>query len=366
MDTWHNSHDELILTSEVTYFQAESFSGTMGFFRISAVDNAPIPNVSKFSEVVTFRHSNFGKGLLIIDSFSHDNSTSELPYAGNIGLLADNHELGIATINDTLFSLDSNFTIPTNYLPIILTGNSTHGIPVTLIQQLESSSFWILGSKSSESLTMSTTGNDLLQNYLGVEFTGSVPVPTELMGIDSPYESFSTTDLIMNIGIDSINSVGGLLDESLAYPILADSLGIVFGFAVSNPLSLLSSIPLEILNEEDRIDYFNRAIEFLIDTTLSIARNNFIPTEATITFYPNPFNSNGTIKINSDIGLYHIKLFNILGQLVWAKDLSIHQFGDVTFQIPKRVREKLTSGLYFIQFEKNNQQIASTKILLLK
>ncbi|MDC1037928.1 T9SS type A sorting domain-containing protein [Candidatus Marinimicrobia bacterium] len=366
METWHNSHDELILTSEVTYFQAESFSGTTGFFRISAVDNASFPNESDLSDIFVFRHGQLNNSLLIIDSYSNQNGSNDFPYAGNLGILADNHEIGFSTINDTLFTLDSNFTIPINYLPIVITGNSANPIPDGLINQLNNVSFWILGSKSSESLTMSTTGSAFLQNYLDVEFTGSISVPAELLGIDIPYVSFSSSNLIMNNGIDSVNSIGGSLDESLAYPILADSTGIILGVGITDHPSLLSSIPLEILNENDRIIFFNRAMEFLIDTTLSIPADKLVPTKPTLSFYPNPFNSNGVFHINAEIGLYKIKLFNILGQLIWERNLSFTQSGDMAFSLPKNIQDVLTSGPYFIQIEKNGKRIASNKILFLK
>jgi hypothetical protein len=128
----------------------------------------------------------------------------------------------------------------------------------------------------------------------------------------------------------------------------------------------LSSIPIEILGEDDRINYFDRAMVFLMDTTLAISDETQILKKPTITFYPNPFNSNGVFQLNAKIGLYHIKLFNILGQLVWRKDLSFTRSGDMTFSLPKNIRDVLISGPYFIQIEKNGKRIASNKILLIK
>lgn len=366
METWYSNHDESYLTADDTQFQVGSFFNNTGFFRMSAVDNAPIPNESEISDIFVFRRSNGGQKLLFVNSFSQQNGLSEYPYAGNAGLLADSHGIGIGTVNDTLFFIDSTFTIPAFYLPIVFTGNSVNSIPSALANQLYNSSFWIIGSKSSESLTLSIPGTDFLQNYLGVDFTGSVPIPTEFIGIDRPYDNYSSSNLITNIGIDSVNSIGGPLDESLAYPILLDSSGTILGVAVTDPPSLLSSIPLEILNEDDRINYFNRAMEFFIDTTLSVTIEDLLPTKPYLTFYPNPFNSHGIIQLNAKIGLYQIKLFNILGQLVWRKDLSFTRSGDMTFSLPKNIRDVLISGPYFIQIEKNGKRIASNKILLIK
>lgn len=366
METWYNTHDEDFLTQEITQFQAESFNSYTGFFRMSAVDNASFPNESDVSDIFVFRHSQFGKRLLIIDSFGKQDGSSEFPFAGGIGLLADSHGIGIETVNDTIFAIDTSYTISTTYLPIVLTGNSIKPIPVGLINQLTNSSFWILGSKLSESLMMSSSGIEFLQNYLEVEFGSSQPIPSEIIGIDIPYNNFSTSNLITTTGIDSLNSFAGILDETLSYPIVIDTSGIIFGVGVADPPSLLSSIPLEILEENDKIEYFNRALEFLVDTTLAIPTDKLIPTKSTLSFYPNPFNNNGIFHINAEIGLYQIKLFNILGQLVWGKNLSFTRSEEMTFTLPNNIRNRLTSGPYFIQFEKNGQRIASNKILLLK
>ena len=222
METWYSNHDESYLTSEDTQFQIGSFFNNTGFFRLTAVDNAPIPNESEPSEIVVFRRGQIGQKLLFVNSFNEQNATSEHPYSGNAGLIADNHGIGIGTVNDTLFSTDTSFTIPVNYLPIVLTGNSANPIPDGLINQLNNSSYWIIGSKSTESLIATSTGSDFLQNYLGVDFTGSISIPTEFIGIDIPFDNYSSSNLITNIGIDSLNSIGSPLNESLTYPILVD------------------------------------------------------------------------------------------------------------------------------------------------
>ncbi|MBT5225807.1 MAG: T9SS type A sorting domain-containing protein [Candidatus Marinimicrobia bacterium] len=363
---WTNNHNEYDLTWEMTEFNAPSFSNNLAFFRMTAVDNAPFPNESDPSDIFVFRKYQNEKGLFLIDNYNQQGILQSHPFLKNMGLLSNEIEVGISSVHQSVFQLDTSFTIPVNYLPIVLTGNSANPIPDGLINQLNNSSYWIIGSKSTESLIATSTGSDFLQNYLGVEFTGSISVPTEFIGIDIPFDNYSSSNLITNIGIDSLNSIGSPLNESLTYPILTDSSGIILAVGVTDLPSLLSSIPLEILNENDRINYFNRAIEFLIDTTLSIPADKLVPTKPTLSFYPNPFNSNGVFHINAEVGLYQIKLFNILGQLVWQKNLSFTQSGNITFSLPKNIQHVLTSGPYFIQFDKNGKRIASNKILFLK
>ena len=103
METWYSNHDESYLTAEDTEFQVGSFFNNTGFFRMSAVDNAPFPNESAPSDIFVFRRSYGGQKLLFVNSFSQKNTVSEHPYAGNAGLLADSHGIGIGMVNDTLF-----------------------------------------------------------------------------------------------------------------------------------------------------------------------------------------------------------------------------------------------------------------------
>ena len=365
MDTWFSNHDETYLTSTDTQFQVGSFFNNTGFFRMTAVDNAPVPNESEPSDIFVFRRRQGGQKLLFINSTHQQSNTPNLPFTGNAGLLADSHNIGIGTLNDTIFSTDTSFIIPENYLPIVLTGNSTKQFPNDLIEQLENSSFWIMGSKSSESLTMSTTGSNFLQNYLGVYFTESFPIPSETIGIGAPYENFAST-LILTAGIDSLNSIGSPLNESIVHPIFTDSTGLILGVGMITPSSLLSSIPLEILNDEDQIDYFNRAIEFLLDTTLTTNNDIILPTKLTLTFYPNPFNSRGLIQINGIQGNYYLNLYNILGQSVWNHQLIKLNSTPITFNLPNNISKGLTSGPYFLHLSIEGQNTITQKILYIK
>ena len=364
--SWNSNHNESVLTAEMTLFEAPSFSTSTGYFRMTAIDNAPIPNESQPSDIVVFRRSYGGQKLLFVNSFSQQNTASEHPYAGNAGLLADTHGIGIGTVNDTLFFIDSTFTIPASYLPIVFTGNSVNPLPDAFVNQLNNSSFWIIGSKSSESLTLSIPGTDLLENYLEVYFSGSFPIPNELIGIDAPYDNYSASNMITTIGIDNLNSFAGILDETLSYPIFTDTSGIIFGIAVADPPSILSSIPIEILGEDDRIDYFDRAMEFLVDTTLAISDEILIPKKPAITFYPNPFNTQGIIQIFGNPGKYHLTLYNILGQTVWEKKIQLSQPDGLSVRLPKFLSKRMSSGLYFILLKGQSSMFGSEKILYIR
>jgi len=43
LDHWYNNHDESILTPDINEYHAGSFSSSTGYFKMTAVDNAPLP-----------------------------------------------------------------------------------------------------------------------------------------------------------------------------------------------------------------------------------------------------------------------------------------------------------------------------------
>jgi len=366
METWHSNHDESYLTADDTLFQAGSFFNNTGFFRMSAVDNAPLPNESVPSEIFVFRRSYGGQKLLFVNSYSKQNDISEIPFIGNAGLLADSHDIGIGTVNDTLFIIDSTFTLPQFYLPVIFTGNTINPIPDALINQLNNSSFWFLGSRIAESVDMTTIGTDFLQDYLSIDFGLSVPLPSELIGVNIPYENYIISNLGTNTVVDSINSFSELSDVPVAYSSIIDTLDNIFCVTLNDPPSLLSSVVLEILGVDEQIEYFDRAMEFLIDTTLTISGESLVPIAPSVTFYPNPFNSEGIIRITGKPEKYELKLFNILGHTVWDYQFTKMNPNPLRFHLPKSISNQLTSGTYFLVLNKDGYQISTEKILFIK
>ena len=77
----------------------------------------------------------------------------------------------------------------------------------------------------------------------------------------------------------------------------------------------------------------------------------------TMRFYPNPFNSELIIDLNSYLENITIKLFNSQGQL-------IKQDSNLKGQIIKLNRDNLPSGLYFIQLLANQKILQTAKVMV--
>tara|TARA_Y100000590_G_scaffold470199_1_gene662711 strand:- start:694 stop:2817 length:2124 start_codon:yes stop_codon:yes gene_type:complete len=364
--SWNSNHNESILINNMTLFEAESFSASTGYFKMTAIDNAQIPNESQPSNIVVFRQGLSGQNLIIINSFEDQDEMPSPPYTGNIGLLSDRHGVGIVTVNDTLFKLDSSFTIPTGHLPIILRGNNTKPWDQDLIESLENLSFWILGGRAAQSLSLTLGGTEFLENYLGISFAGLIPIPSEISGIQDPYIDFYSTNLTPYTSMDSISHIDLILNESSTYPILADSIGNIIGIAVSDPPSILSSIPLELLDGNSRSDYFDHAFGFLLDTVMTTIDPKLIPEQTLISFYPNPFNSQGIITLNTNPGNYNLSLFNILGTVLWEQKVKFSEKNNFSLRLPRFLSNRMSSGPYIIVLIGPDNTVISKKILYIK
>ena len=367
METWYSNHDESYITSDMTQFQAESFSNSTGYFKLTAVDNAPFPNESDPSNVFVFRRDQSNQGLLVINAYADQNGLSQHPFAGNVGLLADSHELGIETISDTLFTIEPSFEISNDYVPVILSGDRVKSWPNELIEILGNSTFWTVGPKALESISSSDAGYSFLNNTLGIAFTGTIPTPPEIVGLDHPFSNFSVDDILTDIGYDSLNVMDIPLENENTLAVLADTVGRILAMATLEPPTLMTGVPVEALPEESRIDYFDRSIQFLLGSTASIVyESNLIPYNPSISFYPNPFNSQGIIKINANPGTYHIYLFNISGATVWERKIQFSQSDRLSIRLPKFLSKRMSSGPYFILLKGQSAMFVSEKILYIK
>jgi len=367
METWYSNHDESYITSDMTQFQAESFSNSTGYFKLTAVDNAPFPNESDPSNVFVFRRDQSNQGLLVINAYADQNGLSQHPFAGNVGLLADSHELGIETISDTLFTLEPTFGISNDYVPVVLSGNRVKSWPNELIEILVNSTYWIMGSNALESISSTNAGYAFLNNTLGIAFTGTIPTPPEIVGLDHPFSNFSVNNIMTDIGLDSINTMDIPQENENALAVLADTMGHILAMATLEHPTLITNISMEVLPEESRIDYFDRSIEFLLGSTTSITyENDLLPSSPSISFYPNPFNAQGIISLSARPGTYQLYLYNLSGARVWEKKIHLSQPDGLSVRLPKFLSKRMSSGPYFILLKGQSAMFVSEKILYIK
>lgn len=87
-----------------------------------------------------------------------------------------------------------------------------------------------------------------------------------------------------------------------------------------------------------------------------------LPTELTLTNFPNPFNASTTFSLAIPLGREaKLEIFNLQGQLVFQRDLKYLRPGShsVTFSA-----EGLPTGLYFARLEAGEQMVTRKMLLL--
>lgn len=361
MENWFNNHDESILTADLNEFHAASFSNNTGYFKMTAVDNAPFPNESDDSDIFVFRKNQGAGGLNLIATYESE----ETQYFSTIGQLADEFDLAVQSIHQSVFT-DTSFVITNEFVPVILTGRQITAINENIFQYFDENPFCILGTKAIATLHSTTAGSAYLDS-LGIQLIETQPIPEIIYGIQPPFLGMTFDELNQNAIFDSINSFSLQTNNDLS-PVLLDNNGKILTVVSSgNQPWLISTVPFELLNTNDQRQYFIQIFNFLAD--FNLANHNEIklyPKEFSFRFYPNPFNISGKLTINGSAGNYHLKLFNILGQVVWNQNVVINHLNNFNIQLPESITDPLTSGQYFLMLSDEQNQSFTQKIMLIK
>ncbi len=363
LENWNSNHNESILTSNTSEYHAGSFSNNTGFFKMTAVDNAPFPNESSPSDIYVFRKDQINQGLLLIDAYNTNSSQTE-SFISTAGIVAANFDIGINTINYSVIISDS-LQFPDGFIPIVFSGNQQLEWSDEFVDLLIDSSFCIIGSQALASFSSTITGSNFLDS-LGFSFGGNIPVPNQLIGENNPFLDFSSETINESL-FDSINFFSFTSAEESTYPVIQDSLENILAISSTTSPFLISTIPLELLDNDKRRNYFFRIASYLTGITAEIIDDNeTIPDRLSLTFYPNPFNNSGFINISGIQGKYSFRMFNILGQLKWHENLFLETGTNKQIRIPTESLNRMSSGVYFIHVSSTNGKTATQKILYLK
>ncbi len=358
---WFKYKDESKLSAVSTHYKGSLLNTTI-YFRMTAVDNQDIPNESSPSNVVMFRKNKIGKGFLLIDA--RDKGMGENPLE-RITNLSDNFSIGISTINDTLLQLNPHFQIPQFFMPVILAENRKTKWPDGLLNVLNNPTYWILGENILSALNQSQKGNSFLQSE-GIDYEQSISMPDTVYGIGNPFENLNPIAL-REMEIDSINTFVDLHSNDSFIPVLESDSHHIVGMANSSPPRLMTTIPFMGIPDSSQREIIRMVLEFITPYDLEIDESsNQIPTQLGLSFYPNPFNNNGSLIINGEQGTFSVRMFNILGQLIWVERIELSGVKSRTIRIPVPITQSMNSGTYFIQLQNELGQSTTQKIVLLK
>lgn len=97
------------------------------------------------------------------------------------------------------------------------------------------------------------------------------------------------------------------------------------------------------------------ASEFNVTTGIK----NVIKNTALFSVYPNPFVSETTISLNTELKNAELKIFNTLGQEIKEQNFKLQNVKRITIK-----RNDLISGLYFYTIKEENRPVATGKLII--
>ena len=398
---WSLFKDETALTPAVTDTIINSVLNNAIYFRLTAVDDAPLPNESNPTDFYGMSNgAGFLRRVLLVDGFDRTNGGWPIPY----------HYFGFThggALKENQYSFD---TVPNEAI-------EDGSIDLNDYEAV----FWILGDESIQDETFSATEQALVKQYLengGYLFVSGSDIARDLDPTANPSattqdESFLHDYLKSNFEnrIAVANNVAGLSGSlfngmSLQYgygPYLLDSVDVIspWGSMVSpaleygsNQLSgiqyegtfggsavggkiVVATFPFETVSDEQvRIDFMERVLQFFFPTSgIDGDDNQLFPREyALAPNFPNPFNPQTTISYQlPQLSRVVLQIHNTLGQRV--RNLVAEQQTPGHYQViwdgKNDSGEQLASGIYiatiFAQSVNSNQQFKySHKLLLTK
>ena len=282
--------------------------------------------------MIVFNHSSW-----FIDEFAQKYVISSLKHYPGHGSAIDDSHLGFTDITNTWSEselIPYEHLIASGYTDLIMAGHLYNAN---------------IDSLHPASLSYSTI-TTLLKDSLG--FNGLVISDELFMGaIRNNYTFEEAIELAINAGTDILlyrtneRNNGSLVRQIIDVVEQKVNIGLIAQNRIDDAYQ-------KIVNLKQRLT----SIDF------SYALNN-LPSKIKISNYPNPFNSNTTILFkNLQNGKLEVKIFNVLGQIVWHNSIFITSIPEYSLNFNA---SNLTSGIYFVQTTDNQRSVVK-KITCLK
>ena len=401
--SWNLFNDETVYTPDVTDTTINQILYRDVYFRLTAVDNAPLPNESIPSDIYGMSNGpNFLGKVLMVDGFDRTDGGWTQPNH----FFAFTH--GTALISNQ-FSFD---TVPNESVEDSLVSLNDY-----------SAVFWILGDEASVDESFSPQEQTLVKSYLeagGYLFVSGSQVAWDLdqdgSGSATPEDEqflhdYLKADYVSNDpGTHNVTGITNSIFDGLTFgygqvPYQLDSANVItpfganatpclkyddtkiagiqyqgtFGTGAVPGKVVYCAVPFETIpDEQTRNEIMLRVLDFFFDIT-SIGGNSgdseAIPSEySLLPAYPNPFNPQTTIEYHlPKASKVTLEIYNTLGQKVRTL-IDRHSSAGrhrVIWDGRDETNHPAASGVYLVRFyaqEKNSSASyrETRKIVLMK
>jgi len=378
---WSSNHGPDVLTAGMTAFTIPSFSeNTQLKFRLQAVDNAPIPNHSEYSDSYGVNLNAGGNSILIVDGFDRTNGSwtsakHDFALSYSDAVVNSGNESSIATASNEWVTNTGNMT---NYDAVI----------------------WFVGDDSRTDETFNATEQQIITAYLssgGHFFASGAEIGYDLSAGSASDIAFMEQVLHIKYVDDNSGSlhVDGLGDyfSGLSFnygvtPYVEDwpdyfsvsnegeiilkygnGLTAGVGYHDNTSSTVVLGFTFETIDTDaSRSQLMGRVLGYFNGIT-SIDEIQQ-PVNASISaIYPNPFNAsvnmNYTLQTSGDIS---ISVFDIRGKRVFDQYYPGQGAGSHHWIWSGKNNEgnDLSSGAYIVRINQENGIMLTGKLLLLK
>ncbi len=393
------NEDKLTVDSLTATFNT-TFNSAI-YFKLTAIDNAAIPNESEASDVygIKMNKAIADNDILIVDGFDRTAETggawkfASHSFGFTYGQAMAAHDFSFDFCsNDAV--IDSSINLSRYWAVIWFLGDEAESdetlspIEQNLIDKFLNGGgrLFISGANlawdldyDSDCSSTTLADNDFLTNIVGADFTGKIKSTSAISGTNSwLFEGLTFALAAQILPVDSLDIIAGHL--SSAVPCLwYENNHIAALFNAPNGIFgdrklLYFAFPFEMIAEEEiRAELMNRILTFLLlidkvdepQTANNLAAKN--PTNYSLDQnYPNPFQQQTSIRFQvPKASLICIKIYNLLGQQI--RLLHHEKFLPGYFETKWNGRDdmgkQVPSGIYFAVLE--TDKFRQTKKLLI-
>ena len=389
---WNLARDEDDLGPETTSLYIPGFeSGTTIFFYLTALDNAPLPNISTPSDIYGTRLSPSPE-VLLIDGFDRSDGMwqqASHPFGMAYGKILDSLGVAFRSATDD-FVAEAGISLAEYPAVVWFTGDDMRGDTVfsNLTQQkvksyLESGGrIFVSGAHIASALDLfgSPDDSEFLSNYLKIAYQSAL---TEFSGIhgfqgtlmEPVSGSISTEEFPLDsIDIFEVRIEAGEILGTEDNKILGAYYNGPFGGNSVDGKVAITSVPLmTIVPAVERSNMLDAVLrDFGVVTHISEDEpDEILPHSALVSpAYPNPFNPTVKVAVTSDEAInVHYTVYDVAGRVVYAADPFPMNAGRkiLTWDGSERA-----SGIYFLRvrvYDQNSGALLTNqtnKLLLLR
>lgn len=396
---WRLRFDENQLPKDSTTATFPTVLSNPIYFKLYAVDNAPVPNVSESSDVYGIRmKQGFDQGeVLIVDGFDRNDDAGAWHLPGHSfayiygEAIAENQHSFDTCSNDAI--VDSTINLMDYYGVIWFVGDEAErdetfsALEQQLIKDYLSKTngrIFISGGNiawdldlDSDCYSTTASDNEFLNTIIKADYAGKTGMDNVITGEGwfSGFE-FSLDPLIYSVdSLDIINPISPAV-ACLRY----DSTTIAginneMGHPINGSRLLYFAFPFEIIKSAStRAEIMNGILSYLliINPVEEKGPNDDLTRPENFALqqnYPNPFGSATVIHYQIPHGGHtSLKIYNVVGQLV--RTIEDRALSKGTYEANWDARNdlgiKMPSGIYFYVLSLNNQRISSKKIIIIQ